>query len=31
MLEPHFAVSNGLAVNTFECVVPERVPDDESY
>jgi hypothetical protein len=30
MLKPYFAVRNGLAVNTFECVASERVSRDES-
>ena len=30
MLKPDFAVSNGLAVNTFEYGTSERVPGDES-
>jgi len=31
MLKPHFAVSNGPAVNTFDCIASERGPGDESY
>jgi|GEM_PF-5033699 hypothetical protein len=29
MLKPHFAVSNGPAVNTFECGTSKWVPGDE--